>query len=334
MVELTLKYILAESVRHYTTDKRLGENLSYEVLTQIIQEQHLDLAQILARATLIANKNLVRCTNRNSITYHISARPQEALCYTTESSVSWHIDPETIKKCIISTNDVIELIHNLTFLYDVNIFETLGMRNLSSFVGELFGHEVGKAYHDKLVKNPNQDGYPDLCALTPEGKEYIKKNLQSNGQPLPNKEFWSPYPFGGIEVKATCGNTPDAETHPKPLIGESRLPIMISAEWKAHHQQTKMLLCILWDFIDGIPIILAAFFRNDLDISLGKDNRDWAPTVTPKGASRTTSVSIMRRGGRDKKDGVKKMGAGWLVLPEPKKLHDPICKIFDIKLDQ
>ncbi len=328
-----LKHIIAESVSHFVTDKRFKENPSFETLEQIIKDNNLDISQIFAHATLLVNKGKANRKIRNTIKYILFNRPKEELCYTVNSIDKWSIDAKTIMECMISTNEIIELIYDLTLLYDVNIFETLGMRNLSSFVGELFGHEVYRVYSDKLIKNPNQDGYPDLCALTTEGKRYIQDHLQPNGKPQPNKEFWSSYPFGGIEVKATCGNTPPASVCPKPLLGESRLSIMLNAEWKAHHQETKILCGILWDFIDQIPTVLSTFFRNDLDTTIGVANADWAKTITPReGGGRTTSVSIMRRG-KNKDQGVRKMGQGWLVLPENKNLLKPICKIFDIIID-
>jgi len=114
---------------------------------------------------------------------------------------------------------------------------------------------------------------------------------------MSDKSFWSPYPHGGIEVKATCGNTPSAKEQAKPQIGESRGHILQSAEWKAHHRETNNLLGIFWDFVDGLPTVLAAFYRNDLT------SADWGEVIKPTdGGGRTTSVSIMNR------TGVKKMG--------------------------
>lgn len=305
-------------------------SLPLEKIDTLLKEKGVSLSKLFSSATLAASAQPARRTNRNGISYAVNTRTAAELRYSQKSSQEFTIDPNVVKTCVSSTNEVIELIYDLTLLYDVNFFEILGMRNLSSFVGELFARELQKAHEKVLIKNPNQDGYPDLCALTNEGKEYICENLDKDGKPLPNKDLWSPYPFGGIEVKATCGNTPAASVHPKPLIGESRLPILVSAEWKAHHQQTQILLGLFWDFVDGIPTILAAFFRNDLDITVGKDNKDWAPTVRPKdGGSRTTSVSIMRHG-KDPNHGVSKMGQGWLVLPTEAGFSTPIKRVFGI----
>lgn len=173
---------------------------------------------------------------------------------------------------------------------------------------------------DKTFLNPHQDGYPDLCASTKEGLAYGQER-NKRGE-MTAKSFWSPYPYGGIEVKVTCGNTPAAKTTPKPKIGESRYPLLTSAEWKAHHRDTNNLLGIFWDFVDGLPTVLAAFYRNDLTTN------DWSKIVGVKeGGGHTTSVSLMT------KPGVRKMGKGWLLLPYDASLQSPLSKkqVFDIE---
>ncbi len=118
-----------------------------------------------------------------------------------------------------------------------------------------------------------------------------------------DKSLFSPFKYGGIEVKATCGSTPSAGKTPKPLIGEQRIDLLEKFDWKAHHRQTNNLIAILWDFIDEIPTIVACFFSNNLNAS------DWGNIVRPKkGGGRTTSVSIM------KSKGIKKMCAGWVAV--------------------
>lgn len=318
------------AITRYSPGTTIEAGSSIERLEAILKGKGIPHSKFFSAATLASSARLGQRAVRNAITYKINTRTATQLAYSLNSTQQFTLDPADVKGCVSSTNEVIELIHDLTLLYDVNFFEILGMRNLSSFVGELFARELHKTHDKVLMKNPNQDGYPDLCALTNEGKAYICKNLDPNGKPLPNKGLWSPYPFGGVEVKATCGNTPAATIHAKPLIGESRLPILLSAEWKAHHQQTQILFGLFWDFVDGIPTILAAFFRNDLETIIGKDNQDWAPTVRPKdGGSRTTSVSIMRHG-KSQDHGVKKMGQGWLVLPVDAGFLTPITRVFGI----
>ena len=301
----------------------------------------IPLEALLSEAAIIAvreNREDFNREVRRSISFKTAGRSVEELSYTENSSVAWHIDPQKIKECVETANETIELFHDLSLLYGVDLFQILGLRNLSSFVGEVFAKQVRLSEAERLISNPNQDGYPDLCALTPEGKAYVEEHKLSDGKIRRDKNLWSPYPFGGIEVKATCGNTPPAKKTAKPLIGESRLPIVKTAEWKAHHQETKILLGIFWDFVDGLPTVLAVFYRNDLDTTRGKTNEDWGALALPKSGDndsedgkqtkggRTTSVSIM------KKPGVEKMGKGWVVLPHSTQFLQPIARVFGVNL--
>lgn len=221
------------------------------------------------------------------------------------------LSSEDLKNAILFCNNAILTLDKQTRQFDINIFEVLGMRNLSGMVGEYFAKSVQRFSHNNLHSNLHQDGYPDLILTnTPERLAYFN-NLYTeiNGKKYPkNKSQFSPYKFGGVEVKATCGSTPSASQIPKPLIGEQRIQKVNSFDWKAHHRETNNLLSIFWDFIDEVPTVAGCFYRNDLTID------DWGKIVQPsERGGRTTSVSIMSR------SGVKKMCEGWLAvidLPE------------------
>lgn len=217
---------------------------------------------------------------------------------------------------ILSNDDVVAAInfcnHALRTLdeqtrqFDINIFEAMGMRNLSGIVGEYFGKSIQRFSHDSLHSNLHQDGYPDLLlTYTQEQKDYFSTLYTVvNGKKYPrDKALFSPYLYGGLEVKATCGSTPPASRVPKPLIGEQRIALVNSFDWKAHHRETNNLLGIFWDFLDEVPTIVACFYRNDLVTD------DWGRIVHPTdGGGRTTSVSIMA------KTGIKKMCDGWIAV--------------------
>lgn len=73
-----------------------------------------------------------------------------------------------------------EKIHKLAEIAG-ELFALLGMRNLSTLVGELFVASLAKSSAGLLVKNPHQDGYPDLLLMTEEGKKLLAglvKNMQ------------------------------------------------------------------------------------------------------------------------------------------------------------
>lgn len=219
-------------------------------------------------------------------------------------------------ECVISNENLIQAIHfcnqalrtldEQTKAFDINIFEVLGMRNLSGMVGEYFAKSVERFSDGNLHSNLHQDGYPDLLRTnTPERLGYYHSlYIEKEGKKYPkDKALFSPFKYGGVEVKATCGSTPSAAVTPKPLIGEQRIGKLTSFDWKAHHRETNNLLSIFWDFIDEVPTVAACFYRNDLTVD------DWGRIVQPKSnGGRTTSVSIMTSAG------VKKMCAGWIAV--------------------
>ena len=219
-------------------------------------------------------------------------------------------------ECVISNNNLLRAINfcnqaiqtldEQTRQFDINIFETLGMRNLSGMVGEYFAKSVQKFSDGALHSNLHQDGYPDLLLTNTHERlnYYYTLYAERDGKKyLKNKALFSPFKYGGVEVKATCGSTPSASSVPKPLIGEQRIELINKFDWKSHHRETNNLLSILWDFIDKVPTIVACFYRNDLIVD------DWGKIVQPKeGGGRTTSVSVMSA------SGISKMCKGWLAV--------------------
>lgn len=216
------------------------------------------------------------------------------------------ISNENVVRAIRFCNDAIRTLDEQTKPFDINIFEVLGMRNLSGLVGEYFAKSVERFSGGNLHSNLHQDGYPDLLRTnTPERLRYYRSlYTEAAGKKYPrDKAQFSPFKYGGVEVKATCGSTPAASVTPKPLIGEQRIEKLTSFDWKAHHRETNDLLSIFWDFIDEVPTVAACFYRSDLTID------DWGKIVQPKtDGGRTTSVSIMTSAG------VKKMCSGWIAV--------------------
>lgn len=215
---------------------------------------------------------------------------------------------QQVVSAIEFANAAIRSLDEQTQAFDINIFETLGMRNLSGIVGEYLGKSLQKFSNNFLHSNLHQDGYPDLLLTnTPEKMDYYASLYTDiDGKKYPkDKASFSPYKYGGIEVKATCGSTPPATNYPKPIIGEKRISLINSFDWKAHHRSTNNLIGILWDFCDQIPTIVATFYCNALTMD------DWGKIVQPKeGGGRTTSVSIMNG------IGIKKMCQNWIAVIE------------------
>lgn len=210
-----------------------------------------------------------------------------------------------IVEAVLTTNANLKKLSDITNESGVQVFEALGMRNLSGFIGEFFVSSLEMVSNQDLAKNPHQDGYPDLLLIKEEAQEYFDSIVDVvDGKLYPKeKSLFSPFKYGGLEVKATCGSTPSAKVLPKPLIGEQRVHILTGFDWKAHHRETNNLISIYWDFLHGLPTICAVFYRNDLT------ENDWGKIVQPKeDGGRTTSVSIMNSGG------VKKMCENWIAV--------------------
>lgn len=231
--------------------------------------------------------------------------------FTTGLGESEKIDILIFERSLIDVHDVVDVITNHI---PVDIFSILGMRNLSSFIGELFAKSLAKMSNGRFIKNPHQDGYPDLLLMDNNGRKFYDQ-LNKMGK-LRDKSPFSPFKNGGLEIKATCGSVPTPDQCAKlgiskPDIGETRINVMRGYDWKAHHRETNNLIGILWDFQNGVPRIVAVFFGSSLD------ENDWGKIIKPKeGGGRTTSVSIMSRAG------VGKMYKNWIAVKNDKRYID------------
>jgi len=206
------------------------------------------------------------------------------------------------EQALDKTNKLITEISNM----EVDLFSILGMRNLSATLGEVFVKSFEKVSNKKFLSNPHQDGYPDLILLDANGLKIL--NQLKNNNDIQAKAPFSPFKNGGLEVKATVGSVPTPKECAKkgltkPSLGDTRIGLLKSYDWKAHHRETTNLIGLTWDFIDGIPRITAIFFSPNIN------TEDWSKIVQPKkGGGRTTSVSIMTR------EGVKKMYQDWICV--------------------
>ncbi len=210
------------------------------------------------------------------------------------------VDTTIVERAVHRTRTLIKKLSE----FEIDVFALLGMRNLSSFVGEVFAAAMIQEAPHLFRKNPHQDGYPDLLLMDEDGsKEWARLSHQAR-----EKTPFSPFTTGGFEVKATCGSVPTPAAcrkkgFDKPDLGDQRVGLLTGYDWKAHHRETNYLFGISWDFIDRCPTIVAVFYSSQLT------ENDWGKIIQPKdGGGRTTSVSIMSR------EGVRKMYDGWLLV--------------------
>lgn len=155
---------------------------------------------------------------------------------------------------------------------NLDVYEIIDLRMLSGMIGEMLSTEICNL-DGRLIKNPNIDGYPDLCdiSLPRIKRESLTYNLD---------EYLS-YKYGGFEVKNTFGvKKPGVHIQNRKM----RLPyIQRKLVWKAHHRETNHLIALHSDYIDGIPQIVAGYYSGDLS------EKDWTIKQQPKEGSTMTS---------------------------------------------
>ena len=81
---------------------------------------------------------------------------------------------QEVVNAINYANNALLKLNEVTQEFDINIFETLGMRNLSGMVGEYFARSIMRLSNGRLQSNLHQDGYPDLLLTdTTEKNDYF-----------------------------------------------------------------------------------------------------------------------------------------------------------------
>ena len=154
----------------------------------------------------------------------------------------------------------------------LDLYDIIDLRMLSGLIGEMFSTELCKL-DKRLLKNPNIDGYPDLCDISAPGAAARANNLSL-------ADFIA-YQHGGFEVKNTFG-VKKAKTHITPR--DTRLPnLQKNLVWKAHHRETNNLIAVQSDYIEGVPQIIAGFYSDELT------QDDWTVKQQPKAGSTMTS---------------------------------------------
>jgi hypothetical protein len=231
---------------------------------------------------------------------------------TSAYGIPINLDKYWFYNALLDTHNLIgKIMHEIP----VDIFSILGMRNLSAFIGELYVVSLANnpLNNGFFIKNPHQDGYPDLLLMDNYGQN-LYQQITNAGQ-LRNKAPFSPFANGGLEIKATFGDVPKPENCfkkwgiEKPDMGDTRIEYLDKFVWKAHHRQTNNLVGLLLDFQNRVPEIVAVFFSNNLT------EQDWG-NPEHEGEGRTTNVSNM------KISGVRKMCQNWILVKNDSRYID------------
>lgn len=210
------------------------------------------------------------------------------------------ISTDSVLKAIIDTNNYLDSLNQECKKLNINFFHALGQRNLSGFIGEVY-----KSFLDdtlKIIKmNPHPDGRPDLIFYN--NIEYYNSGFKRiNEKLMPNKKFFTPYKYGGIEIKCTIGShsiskKEKTERNHKPFeIYESRIEFLKGITYMAHHAHNINLLGLYYDYYedsDLCPQILTGFYSDIVEA-------DWGRISKPKVNTKTTSAGSISKSGIEK----------------------------------
>jgi hypothetical protein len=178
-----------------------------------------------------------------------------------------------------------------------NVYESLGQRNISGFVGEVFSHLLSR-HTPGLVPNPHPDGRPDLIDVSsPLAQEHLRIRCYATGkstQTVPIKAQFTPFKFGGVEVKATIGDLPHGVD--PPAVGTPRHRHIRALTYWGHHRNCCNLLGVYYDYFvtrDSAPQVAAVFHARLLE-------SDWNAVSLGRAGSKKTSNTSLNASGRSK----------------------------------
>lgn len=174
-----------------------------------------------------------------------------------------------------------------------SFYTILNQRNLSGFVGEVFKHVI-HSLCPSFIPNPHPDGRPDLLNLSIETvAEYFKNNCFDRINNAPLREMLAPFLYGGIEIKASIGNTPSASDFP---VGVPRNNVITGLNYWAHHAHECDLLGIYYDYckiVNGSPQIKGLVFSKITAT-------DWNKVSTGDPSKKKTSNTSLNKQGTAK----------------------------------
>ena len=212
----------------------------------------------------------------------------------------FQVSTDMVLKAVVATNNYLVNLDNECKKLNVKFFDALGQRNLSGFIGEVYKKFL--ADNLEIIKlNPHPDGRPDLIFY--KSHDYYNSGFQEvGGKLIPNKTYFTPYNYGGIEIKCTLGThsipkKDKIERNNKPFeIYEPRVNYLKGVTYMAHHSHNINLLGLYYDYYQGsncCPQILTGFFSKI-------EKEDWGKVSKPKANTKTTSATSISKSGIEK----------------------------------
>ena len=166
--------------------------------------------------------------------------------YATAAKLPFSHDQ--LQETTICTNEYLAKLPGLFESTVVQFYKTLNQRNLSGFIGEVYKHVLHAICPD-FVPNPHPDGRPDMLYLKdPLVRRYYNEVCFDASSGAPIRDALAPFQPGGVEIKSSIGNTPDAG---ELEIGQSRSRLITGLNYWAHHAHACTLLGIYYDYCNA-----------------------------------------------------------------------------------
>lgn len=278
-----------EGAAHRTYVSELERGLkspTLETISRLADRLNIHPTELVAQTFALLQTGKMRSL-KSSISYLQNDSSRTDFSYTKTGK---KFTPAEVEKAAILTNmTVVTLALIFHQVAKVDLFEVIDKKQTGAFIGAIFVANLATLASEHLALNPSQTGHPDLIP-----NEYLND---------PSIKNWDQFLYGGVEVKTSCGSLKNKATLTLP-IGEPRISYLTGLEWKGHHQYINNLLALFWDYFEGKPTILAAFYSNCLV------PEDFSNTIPKPGGGRTTSVCVTKKTAKDK------LMSNWVILPD------------------
>ncbi|MDY7003854.1 MAG: helix-turn-helix transcriptional regulator [Cyanobacteriota bacterium] len=272
--------------RTYISDLERGlKSPTLEVVSKLAERLKVHPTELIAQTFALLETDKMR-SPQSVIKYILNNSTKTDFTYTNKGET---FTSEEVEKAAILTNTtVITLAMIFQQVVGISLFEVIDKKQTGAFIGAIFVSNFANI-SSHLALNPSQTGHPDLIP-----KEYLNNSSVIN---------WDQFPHGGVEVKTSCGNLKTGVTNNLP-VGDARISFLTGLDWKGHHQYINNLLALFWDYFEGIPTIMSAFYSNKLVPD------DFSNTIPKAGGGRTTSVCVTKKTARNK------LINNWVLLPD------------------
>lgn len=205
---------------------------------------------------------------------------------------------EMVNLAITQTNQILQQL-------PASLFRSIDYKTTSAMIGCILCENIAQLTNGAAIVNPIEKGHPDIVPVNA---------AHASEEELRN------YP-SGLEVKCTIGGVPTGSHLNK---ADSRIELLNSITWQAHHREVTELLGITYDYFaaDGgnKPKITGTFYSNQLCID------DWGAISGTEG--RNTKVTSILKSGKAK------MASGWFSILNDERYLNKYSRILNFNIQE